>query len=208
MSVVADPYPADSVNDLKPSASTLALLIFAPPIGIARYIHDNLDKYLHSINTGIADAVSLVEDTATSCPNGKIVMAGYSQGAMVMHQAELQLTGRRSVLRRIAGTLLLADGDRAPYTHARAFGSSAPRGEGIRTYLHGNNRRDVELPATTANICNTGDLVCDFNLSRLTHVSQAAKVHTSYAIKTSHGYVFSPLLAQAANWLANKMLAR
>ncbi len=156
MSVVADPYPANSVNDLKPSASTLALLIFAPPIGIARYIHDNLDKYLHSIDS----------------------------------------------------TLLLADGDRAPYTHARAFGSSAPRGEGIGTYLHGNNRRDVELPATTANICNAGDLVCDFNLSRLTHVSQAAKVHTSYAIKTSHGYVFSPLLAQAANWLANKMLAR
>jgi hypothetical protein len=210
VSQVPDPYPADSVSDLDPSSYELFLLVVDPPAAVIDYVQHHLDKYLASINTGIADAVSLAEQSVAACPQTRLVMAGYSQGAMVMHQAELQLAARRSVLGRIAlgriaGTLLLGDGDRVPYTRAHEFGSSLARAEGIRTYLHGIPAHDVELPATTANICNAGDIVCDFNLERLLHFSQAAKVHTSYAVQTSHGYTYSPLLAEAANWLAGKI---
>ncbi len=205
VSQVPDPYPADSVSDLDPSSYELFLLLVDPPAAAIDYVQHHLDKYLASINTGIADAVSLAEQSVAACPQTKLVMAGYSQGAMVMHQAELRLAAHRSVLRRIDGTLLLGDGDRVPYTRAHEFGSSLARAEGIRTYLHGIAAHDVELPATTANICNAGDIVCDFNLERLVDFSQAAKVHTSYAVQTSHGYKYSPLLAEAANWLAGKI---
>jgi Cutinase len=208
LSRVGDPYPADSVSDLEPSFSELALLVVDPPLAVAEYLRDNLGRYLRSIDAGIGDAVSLAEQTVSSCPETKLVLAGYSQGAMVMHQAELRLAaaGRRAVLRQIAGTLLLGDGDRVPSTRAREFGSSAARAEGIRTYLHGVTPHDVELPARTANICNAGDLVCDFNLDRLASFSHAAKVHTSYAVKTKHGVRYSPLLTQAASWLASRII--
>ncbi len=209
VSQVPDPYPADSVSDLSPSGAELLLFVIDPPAAVAEYVRDNLEKYIHSIDTGISDAVALAEDTVASCPNGKLVLAGYSQGAMVMHQAQLQLaaSGRKRVLRQIAGTLLLGDGDRVPDTRAHEFGSSLARAEGIRTYLHSNSGQDVEQPARTANICNAGDIVCDFNFERLTSFSHAAKVHTSYARQTSHGIVYSPLLAQAAIWLADKIVS-
>lgn len=205
----AVPYPADSVDDLRPSVSELALLLIDPPQAVADYVHDNLGKYARSIDSGIGITVSLAVGTVTDCPRTKLVMAGYSQGAIVMHEAELRLTSsrhRRAVLRHVVGTLLLGDGDRVPFTRAREFGSSAPRAEGIRTYLHAVAVHDVAKPATTANICNAADIVCDFNLSRLSSFSHAAKVHTSYVAKTKHGMRYSPLLTQAPDWLAGRII--
>lgn len=202
---IPDPYPADSVNDLKPSGAEIALLLIAPPLAVYDYVHDNVEKYIHSINTGISDAVSLAKDSVATCPNSKLVLAGYSQGAIVIHEAELRAPS--NVRRRIVGTLLLADGDRVPYTHAVEFGTSAARAEGIRVYLHGVPARDVPHPASTANICDAGDLVCDFNLSRLRSFSHAASVHTSYAIKTQHGWSYKSVLASAATWLAKRIRA-
>ena len=207
MQTAADPYPADSVSDLEPSHLEVLLLLADPPDGLAHYLSHNLAKYLNSIDVGIDDAVTLADQTVADCPATKLVMAGYSQGAMVVHQAELRLAASHPrTLHRIVGTLLLGDGDRVPDTRAHAVGSSAARAEGIRTYLHGNSRRDVPLPARTANICNAGDLVCDFNLDRVLHYSRAAKVHTSYAVKTKRGMRYSPVLARAANWLGRKLL--
>lgn len=210
VSMVGDPYPADSVSDLEPSNGQLMLLPVAPSVALYEYAHHNLDKYLRSIDVGINDAVSLAEEAVASCPNSKLVLAGYSQGAMVVHQAELQLakSGQKKVLRDIVGTMLLGDGDRVPYTRAKEFGTSLARAEGIRTYLHGIAPHDVELPTTTANICDAGDLVCDFNLNRLLSFGQAAKVHSSYAVQKRRGIAYKPVLASAANWLASKIIAR
>lgn len=55
------------------------------------------------------------------CPNALLIMAGYSQGAMVMHQAELQLaatSGDAGLTERITGTLL-------PYLNAIACPTAA-----------------------------------------------------------------------------------
>jgi Cutinase len=77
------------------------------------------------------DAVTLANDAVADCPNTK-VMAGYSQGTMVVHQAEVRLAASsRKTVRRIVETLLLGDSDRVPFTRAHEFGSSLPRAEGI-----------------------------------------------------------------------------
>jgi hypothetical protein len=201
-----DPYPADSTNDLKPSTGELLLVLTDPIAAAVDYKLDNLDKFTHSIDVGIGDAVREADDEAVDCPQTRLVMIGYSQGAMVMHQAELQLRAHHpQVFHKILGTLLLADGDRVPHTHAHEFGSSLARAEGIRPYLHAIALRDVPLPGRTANICTAGDLICDFNLSRVRHFARAARIHTGYAVQTTHGMRYSPLLGQAANWLGRKL---
>lgn len=205
MSRLADPYPADSVSELQPSKGDLALLAVSPALAIYEYKKNHLDPYFQSITTGVDDVISDERSMLASCPHTKFVLAGYSQGAMVMHQAELQLVaGRRGrLIRHIAGTLLLGDGDRAPNTLAHRFGTSAARGEGIRTYLHANSGADVPFPSTTANICTAGDLVCDFNLGRLRNAGHAAAIHSGYA----HGHHYRPSLAHAAVWLADLIVS-
>lgn len=205
---VADPYPADSVTDLLPSAAEVKQLNKSPLAAVKAYNKDNLGKYLASIDTGIADAVSQAKHLYSTCPHALLILAGYSQGAMVMHQAELRLVAAKDAGLRahIAGTLLLGDGDRVPFTRAREFGASNKQfgaqkasGEGIRTWVYSTlglgRGHDVAMPATTANICDAGDLVCDSSLSRLVrHAAAAADVHTSYVVHRQS-------LTNAATWI-------
>ncbi len=205
-------YPADSVGDLVPSAGEVGGLFLGGggvALALLHYKHFHFDKYIASIDAGIAATVRMAKDQVASCPASALVLAGYSQGAMVVHQAELRLaaSGRADVLSHIAGTLLLGDGDRAAGTKAKLFGTSAAGDEGIRTYLHGNDRKDVVFPERTANICNSHDIVCDFNLRTLQHPLRAIDVHTTYATKDKKGRAssYSPLLTQAPRWLAKKI---
>jgi hypothetical protein len=203
VAIQGDTYPADPISDLEPSATdvreaeqgegSLALINYT--LGVA--------KYFASIQAGISDAVAEAKAAVQDCPTTLLVLAGYSQGAMVMHQAELKLEDSHdtAVLQRIAGTLLLADGDRVPHTQATEFGTSAHNGQGIRPYMHLITPRDVPFPATTADICDAGDFVCDFGLSRIPGWSRGFAIHTSYATQETG------LLAQAALWLSNKMKA-
>jgi hypothetical protein len=208
-----DKYPADSVNDLNPFSDLGSLLLRDSwPARIA--------KYFASIDTGIANAESEAKADVRKCPSSHLILAGYSQGAIVMHQAELRLANNQAVMGHIAGTLLLGDGDRAPDSAAKLFGATAPdepmnalrSDEGIRAYFKLPKPRDVPLPATTAEICSADDIICDFKAAHDNtphRIKKAIKVHTSYAIKDKQGRAmsYSPLLASAASWLAAKIIA-
>ena len=184
-------YSADSTSELSPSRSEL--LTLPSGTGLARWVKDNLAKYLHSINTGIADTISLANHPVAKCPGTKLVMAGYSQGAMVIHQAELQLLrSRQSTFRRIVGRLLLGDGDRVPYTQAHEFGTSLARSEGIRTWLERSLEGKISRPSTS---CATPTATCRCRRARPTSATRA----TSYATSTSSpcctprmGFTFTP----------------
>ena len=84
-------YSADSVNDLIPSASELLLLrggVRGITTFLVKYELDNLDKYDASVAQGIAVAKVSVHTVLARCPNAQILMAGYSQGAIVTHDVE------------------------------------------------------------------------------------------------------------------------
>jgi hypothetical protein len=214
MRTFADPYPADPVSDLYPSrdeAITMATAL--APVADAVWA-GHVHKYFRSIDTGVADAISAAEQDVAKCPGTALVFAGYSQGAMAMHEAELKLAARHetNVLNHIAGTLLLGDGDRVSNTKAMQFGTSK-HGEGIRTYLYGFAHvptHDVESPSTTANICDEDDVICDFDPKRLFRdrnpfaivaaFKHAGGVHTHYATTESKP------LDEAADWLAAKII--
>ena len=204
-------YAADSVDDLIPTTYELALFASNPAAGALYYYVHNVQKYMGSISGGITNTVSEAEYVHTQCPHALLVLAGYSQGAMVMHQAELRLAADHAtgVLGKIAGTLLLGDGDRVSGTAARLFGTSSARSQGVRTYLGQNNGKDAPERTTTANICNAGDIVCDFGLKTLEDASHGIKVHESYAVRGKDGtYTYDPALAEAATWVAELAAAR
>ena len=219
LAATADSYPAAPTTDLYPSFKDV-LLSAGDPERITALWSVKVSKYFISIETGIRTAERDMKNEVQQCPNTDLVLAGYSQGAIVMHQAELRLAGNQAVMSRIAGTLLLGDGDRSPNSQATLFGNGVPeettrsleQGEGIRQYFRLPKSKDVVQPATTAEICNAKDIVCDFKLSHddtPDRIKKAVGVHTSYAVANKNGSIrsYSPLLSQAANWLAAKIIA-
>ncbi len=214
---VADPYPADPVTDLEPTKAeevALADSVLAPQEG-ARALASwarGVGKYFKSIKAGVSGAITVMRREVARCPGSSLVLAGYSQGAIVMHQTELRLAslGETNVLRHVAGTLLVGDGDRVSHTRAKDFGASPPSAEGIQTaFQHGVGSHDVLAPTTTADVCAPDDLVCDFNLPRLLKTRNATKIRAAFAyasrVHISYSSGRAGLLRSAAAWLADSV---
>ena len=212
MAYLANTYSADSVNVLKPSATVIRLIAAGwPGLAAVDYVHSSVDRYDSSIQQGIYFAEYDVRTVLAQCPHAQIIMAGYSQGAIAVHDAENYLAKHKpGEFSHIAGTLLLGDGDRTPNSKAHRFGSESKAGEGVRVYLclvkflhiclvkpH-----DVPAPATTAEIANRGDIVADFTLGDLRHFKAAARVHESYARQVNGKLTAEKVLEHAANWVA------
>jgi hypothetical protein len=205
-------YPAVSVNVLKPSALELMLILdpMTTEQGIEDYINNNLAKFMGSINTGVNDTIFDASTYHSLCPSTVFVLVGYSQGAMVMHAAETSLDSKRysGIFKKIAGTVLLADGFRVPRTKAHEFGTSAASGEGVTSWLLGPGH-DVPLPGTTANICDANDIVCNFSKSSFVHFSGDAKVHTTYAVCNSKEQcTYKAVLTTGATFVGNAVIKR
>lgn len=198
-------YPADSVNDLKPSATVLSLL--KRPTGVAAalvtYVHQSVDKYDASMNQGISQTEIAVAEVLKSCPQAKLILGGYSQGAVAIHDAENALAlSQPAEFKHVVGTLLLADPDRVPNSKAKRFGDSPAKGEGIRVYLDLVRGNDVPEPATTATITTIDDLVGDFQgVPSLENYKAEAAIHSSYETTITG----SNLLASAAKWVTSKV---
>ncbi|KAM0199819.1 hypothetical protein ACHAPI_002914 [Fusarium lateritium] len=82
---------------------------------------------------GTAKMASLVEQAATKCPNTKIVMSGYSQGAMLVHNSAKSIPA--AALQKVAAVVNFGD----PFQRQAIQGIDADR---------------VKI------ICHTGDGVC------------------------------------------------
>lgn len=205
MQSFADHYSAGSVNELKPTSYEVSLFKKHPAEARRYWYSHNVARYISGINQGIAGAVRQAKAIHARCKRALLILAGYSQGAIVMHQAELRLAENHysGILRQVASTVLLGDGARISRTAAKEFGTAARAAAGILTRLGRDSGKDVGQPATTADICNAGDAVCDFGVSRILHWSVAIRTHTSYALRHRNGtYTYDPALTQAAMWAA------
>jgi hypothetical protein len=206
-------YTAASADLLRPSATVQSELEAGDTrTAVEDWVHTSVDPYDASIDDGIRQTEEDAETAVSQCPGVKLIMGGYSQGAIAIHDAEVWLAANEpSVFRHVAGTLLLADPDRVPNTKAMNFGNppAAPGDEGVRTwlcqggYLCAVTPADVPAPSTTANIVESGDLVGDFKLSDLEDPDGPAYIHTHYAAPVSGAMTYKPELATAANWVAS-----
>jgi hypothetical protein len=203
-------YSADSVKVLVPSVPEAAAYAAAtPPGALGLYYLRHLKPYAASVNDGVRLTIEAVHAVLGKCPETELVLAGYSQGAMAVHQAErrLEREGDEEALGAIGGTLLLGDGDRTPLTDAKLIGGASPMTTGIRVALHGIARpQDVAEPETTVEICAVNDIVCDFSPSSIVHgllgaIKLGTEVHTNYLKNPGE----KAYLSQAVDWLASEM---
>jgi hypothetical protein len=172
----------------------------AAPVSTLAKPRTGLADYFESLIGGTSTMITFLFDRTRACPAETVVLAGYSQGAMVVHRA-LQVVGT-VVTNKIAGAVLIADGDRVPQDNVAFYGTAASGASGIghsfAALSHSQNSKfGGHLTGKIHSICNSRDLVCDYSLGSLATWQIGVRIHTSY-VKTS-------LIAQAARAVATRL---
>jgi hypothetical protein len=112
-----------------------------------------LVKYRHSVDGGVKNLVSLAKQRARECHGRKLVLAGYSQGAQVVHEALDQL---KPIGSHIGAVVLFGDPHFDPHSRA-AQGTFSEKRHGLLG-LPGHDF-STAFP-NVASYCRGGDLVC------------------------------------------------
>lgn len=127
-------YPAVSISD------SLGLVLFT-------------GEYGRSVETGVEELRTVVDEVAQNCPTTEIVLVGYSQGAHVIKTA---FDGRPS--HRISAVVLLADPTRDPaQPGVRRLGSEPGEASGA----FGERALPNHLRPVAMDVCAADDIVCD-----------------------------------------------
>lgn len=180
-------YPARSTDDLNPLKTKLSW-----PARVR--------NYFRGLSEGVDQAEATLKSQDTSCPSQAIVLAGYSQGAMVMHRALLRLdnAGRSDILERIAGVVMVADGDRVPHSNIQMLGDppAGAAGQGVASVIGGQPNIPSRLWPYAYNMCTKNDLVCDFRGAwSIKNFGAATAVHSSYR----HASIYKDIAAEIGN---------
>lgn len=164
-------------------------------------ISHDIEKYFNGLGDGVSFVSLYLKNRAMICPDERIVLAGYSQGAMVMHRVAQQLyklrnstdsspRNNKTILSRIDAIILIGDGDRVPSDNAQYYGNMRQRSSGVGLGFLGAQPQsgtstdkfpndDVLLPKSKIHqVCALYDVVCDFAFK---HIVSGAVVHTLYS---------------------------
>lgn len=148
--------------------------------------------YLDSISEGWASLSTYLESQQPCFEQGeKLVLAGYSQGALIVHLAIANGWGE---LPQLAGALLVADPFRDPGVFN--IGTASP-GTGLYEQAPDLAAMGFSMPGAdlgaipsaaadvTVGLCNERDVVCDFGSHVQDHLAslgtEGAGVHASYS---------------------------
>ena len=150
--------------------------------------------FMHSVDNGADATADQFEAYTQRCPDSKVVLAGYSQGAMVIHRNLYALADDPHV----AAALLVADGDRLPVDTTIAMGSAAQTpgvGKGVaqeHSFLASTDTSMLppEIGARTVSVCDVGDPVCDFDPATSDMSASEMAIHTAYAPTVSGAHAW------------------
>ena len=147
--------------------------------------------FMNSVDAGAAALGAQYASFAQRCPATKVVLAGYSQGAMVVHRNLQALADSPNV----AAALLIADGDRLPGDNVIGMGSvnaGPSTGMGVAQdwpiLAHAPAKLPLSIGSRTISVCDLGDAVCDYDPDAEEVTPAAVAIHTSYARSRSGGY--------------------
>ncbi|BBX34962.1 cutinase [Mycolicibacterium mageritense DSM 44476 = CIP 104973] len=150
--------------------------------------------FMGSVDAGVAALANQYTAFTQQCPTSKVVLAGYSQGAMVVHRNLNSLAASPN----LAAALLVADGDRLPTDPTVNLGtvSAVPgAGKGVAQdwpiLAHTPPPLPVSVGAKTISVCDLGDAVCDYDPDAEEVTATAVAIHTSYARSRSGGYAWT-----------------
>ena len=158
-------------------------------VGVYPVNYPASDDFVSSVNAGTSDASAHVQSTIANCPNTKLVLGGYSQGAMVIDQITIAQFP-------IAGFVpMTLSADQADHVAALAlFGNPAARylGAPVSTASPWYGAKAIDLCAPGDPICTPGG-----PLALPTHDEEFSAAHLSYPN--------SGMPAQAAAFVASHL---
>jgi hypothetical protein len=145
-------------------------------------------EYFKGIGTGVTWALNFLSSQAAACPGQEIVLAGYSQGAMVMHRVLDALEdpgGNAAILSRVRVTILVGDGDQVPNDNVTRFGTAPLNAQGVGYQFRLVSGTQTEKFLTSGppvlGVCNNLDPVCDFRRDDFTNWDAHIDVHLNYS---------------------------
>lgn len=124
--------------------------------------------FTSSINAGTSSMLAAARSLQRSCPDTKVVLAGFSQGAMVTHWAA------GSAPSNVAAALLIADGFRNTSDKAVFVGTGSKTNRGVATGVLASPPPLTSTPPAVT-VCLRGDVVCDASAE----LDLSSKVHTT-----------------------------
>ena len=154
--------------------------------------------FLGSVGDGTKATAAQIKAFTAKCPDTKVVLAGYSQGAMIVHRNLYDLADNPHVV----AALLIADGDRLPADTTVNMGSTAAApgvGMGVaqeHSFLASANTSKLPpaIGARTVSVCDVGDPVCDYDPDTTKVSAAEIAIHTSYAPAASGAHAWTPKL--------------
>lgn len=152
------------------------------------------EAFVASITEGVRAMRRAAAAVAEACPGTQVVLAGFSQGAMVTHQAVLD----RATVRRASAILLLADGFRTRRDRVEYLPGGPERSRGVVT-ANANDAAPGPITVTggrALGVCLAGDVVCDWTANA--DLGAGLRLHGT-------GYLLPAVQAQAAAGIATRL---
>lgn len=146
--------------------------------------------YLGSIYNGGVNLFGVINWWAGECPDERLILSGYSQGAMVVHRTLRTLRSERpSIANRIDAAVLIADGENLPWDRTTRYGSAGTIARGVALWMPGSGASTSRFPRSWQNkvidVCDRWDVVCNFNPTfhgGYLGIRHGTKVHTTHYI--------------------------
>ena len=142
----------------------------------------SVSTLVSSANSGAQSFVGLIRATITACPNVRMIVAGYSEGAWLLHQALNALAP--ADLGHIVAVAAYGDPGYDPTARYGYGPATSPSWPGVGTAL---DRAHSSFPASllpvTADVCRVGDPICHTSLNNPSWLKAVAACAT--AVKTN-----------------------
>lgn len=158
------------------------------------------EAYLASVRKGATMMRARLVRLLRACPRTRVALAGFSQGAHVVHRTLARSDLSRRQGRRVAAVALIADPTYDRRTTNRfqvRYGSTARRHHGL---VGPGPRLPGLLARRTIDFCNPADLVCSYPGSdgKISMAPQAGDAHREF-------YETPETVARNGAWLARVM---
>jgi PKD repeat protein len=157
--------------------------VFQSPPALA----EDARLYLESIEIGVKNLKKVLDFRSDLCPNEKVVLTGYSQGALVISQVlhEYGKTGQPAGALdypKFGGIYLISNPANNPIDGGIGYGTASSLAVGISAGVSPSHPESLwheipeELEPITVTLCDAGDLVC--STSDIVAASQIAGLFT------------------------------
>lgn len=185
-SIVADTYTnleADLPEDTSINMRAVDYPAMSVPLSLKK---ETWQEYFESVAQGMTATEETINGTVEECPLSKVVVVGYSQGAMAARRALLDL----GPVDNIVAGVLIGDGDKLPDDQVSTisdYGTDDYRGISQMAKSEWNidsGGSDEPLPAEwdsrILSACRDGDVVCALDSFNLGTILDDISAHTNY----------------------------